>query len=340
MLTTLAGEHLWQESVRTQISKVRTEPTLMSNSSEASTFGARLSEALSESGMSQAQLARLVDVSAKTIERYASRESPPSLNRKDVKETLRAVSNQLNVRRKWLVEGRGEMRPAFDGSSSAGEAHLPLKRARQDAGLSHEEAARYLQERGIDLSKQDLIDLEKSGATEKGLGPYGAAIYHLSQYGGTQVSGEGLGLEMQRIPQLQTDTGETKSLSFHEGGLALPKAYIRQRYGTRPDRLIMVRVRGDGMAGTLQPGQTVFAARLDKKQDLEDGAVYALRGPHGFRLRRLRFSQSEGKSEGKPVIWIWADNDKYADQRRCLTVEEFDRKYQVIAVAIGVEQRL
>lgn len=308
----------------------------MPNSSRADTFGERLSKALSESGMSQAELARLVDVSAKTIERYTRRDQPPSLNRKDVKETLRAVSNELSVRKKWLVEGEGQMRPARDESGPAGESHLPLKRARQDAGLSHEEAVRYLQERGLHLNKQELIDLEDGGATEKDLGRYGRAIYLLSQREGTGPSSGDWGSEMQPIPQLQTDTGETKTFSLQEGGLALPKAYIRQRFGTRPGRVVMIRVRGDGMAKTLRPGQTVFAARVGKKQDLEDGAVYALRGPHGFRLRRLRFSQSEGK----PVIWIWPDNDEYADQRHCLTVEEFDRTHQVIAVAIGVEQRL
>lgn len=97
-----------------------------------------------------------------------------------------------------------------------------------------------------------------------------------------------------------------------------------------------MRVRGDGMVDALRPGQIVLTMQWDRGRELEDGAIYGLKGPHGFSIRRLRF----GRQEERPIIWVWADNDEYGDQRRSLTPEEFDQEYQVLAIALGTEQRL
>lgn len=318
----------------------------MSNSSEETSFGARLSRALSEADMSQAQLARSVDVSAKTIERYASRDNPPSLQRKDVQETISAISSQLGVREEWLTEAEGEMRAGLRTSDPDGGRHIgarlnnPLKEARLSADLSCQEAAAFLQERGVDVSSQEFSDLE--GGNADNMDRYGAAIYllakraeSLSQSGKELTEGH-LSTDVQVIPELQPGGLEEASHVSGGEGLLLSKTYIRQRHGIDPSKAVAMRVRGDGMVDALRPGQIVLAMQWDRGRELEDGAIYGLKGPHGFSIRRLRF----GRQEERPIIWVWADNDEYADQRRSLTPEEFDQEYQVLAIALGTEQRL
>lgn len=320
----------------------------MSNSSQENTFGARLSRALREANMSQAQLARSVDVSAKTIERYASRDRPPSLQREDVRETILAVSNQLDIREEWLTEGEGEMKAGARASGSGRGPHdeiwsNPLREARLSAGLSRPEAAAYLQERGVDVSIQDISDFESGDADSVGPGRYGTAIYLLArraerppQSGEEPMGGKDISADVRVVPELQAGGLEETPRASRRGEFLLSKTYIRQQYGVDPSTTVVMRVRGDGMIGTLHPGQMVLAVQWDRGRELEDGAVYGLKGPHGFSVRRLRF----GREEERPVIWVWADNEEYEDQRRSLTPEEFNQEYQVLAIALGVEQKL
>lgn len=243
---------------------------------------------------------------------------------------------------------RVDVRASGSGKGPRGEVWSnPLKKARLSAGLSRPEAAVYLQERGVDMSIQDISDLESGDADSAGTGRYGTAIYLLarraesplpgsSPQGEKEPAGEATSADVQVVPELQAGGLEETPRLPQKGGLMLSKTYIRQRYGVDPARTVVMRVRGDGMIGTLHPGQMVLGAQWDRGRELEDGAVYGLEGPHGFSVRRLRFS----RREERPVIWVWADNDEYADQRRSLTPEEFDKEYRVLAIALGTEQRL
>lgn len=308
----------------------------MDSSSEVSSFGDRLSKALEEKGMSQAHLARLVNVNPKTIERYAGRENPPSLNRSDVKSTMMAIAEELDVRREWLVEGTGSMSLSSTADlGSTGSFPDPLRRARESIGLSPGQAVQHLKKHGMEITEQDLLALEKKEEGNSELRDYGTAVHLLTRAGKGPLRVD-LEDEMQRVPQVRPTADGEIQLGVREGGLVLPKTYIRQRYGIAPGRVVVVRVRGDSMVDTLRPGQVVVAARWNEGESLEDGAVYGLKGPHGFSLERIRFD----RSKGDPVIWIWADSERYADQRRRFGLEEFEQEYSVVLIALGVEKQL
>jgi phage repressor protein C with HTH and peptisase S24 domain len=150
-----------------------------------------------------------------------------------------------------------------------------------------------------------------------------------------QVSGsEGEIVELQNVPELEAGAGNDLMKPVN-GGLKLPKRYIREAYGVQPNRLCVLRVRGDSMRDTLRPGQRLMAARWEG-EDLEDGVIYGLRGPLGFTVKRLRF----GREEGQPVIWVWSDNEEYADHRHWLPLSDFEDEYDVIAKALEVGQKL
>jgi len=141
-------------------------------------------------------------------------------------------------------------------------------------------------------------------------------------------------VDLLHVPEVEVGAGD-EVLTEVNGGLQLPKRYIRQVYGVRPGRLCMMRVRGDSMRDTMRPGQRLMAAKWEG-ENLEDGGIYGLRSPHGFAVKRLRFDRQDGKA----VVWIWSDNDEYADHRHWLPIEEFEDEYAVIAVALEVSQSL
>lgn len=139
--------------------------------------------------------------------------------------------------------------------------------------------------------------------------------------------------ELQLVQEVEVGAGD--EMAVVNSGLKMPKRWIRQAFGIRPDRLCTLRVRGDSMLDTLRPGQRLMAAQWEG-QNLEDGTVYGLRGPLGFTVKRLRFD----RVDDEPVIWVWADNPEYSDHRHYLSRGEFEDEYTVFAKALEVGQKL
>jgi len=209
-----------------------------------------------------------------------------------------------------------------------------LKEARQRAGLGYSTAARYLQERGEMVDEDTLIGWERETLQEPPPVDLEDVIELLELHArnkGSQASEDEEGLELEKVQEIIVGAGDETAIEPVDSGLALPKSYIRTRYGVRPDRLCIMRVRGNSMVDTLRPDQRVVSA-MHKGKDLREGAVYGIRGPLGFAIKRLRFD----RIEGEPVIWIWSDNDECADQRHYVTRETFDHDYEVIAKALEV----
>lgn len=140
--------------------------------------------------------------------------------------------------------------------------------------------------------------------------------------------------DLVKVPELTAGAGDEHD-EAPNGGLVLPEHWIRQTYGIQPERLCIIRVRGDSMKDTLQAGQRVYAARY-AGEPLQDGAIYALRLPLGVAIKRIRF----GHEGGQDVIWIWSDNEEYAQHRHHVTRDRFDDEYEVIAQALDVSYAL
>lgn len=140
--------------------------------------------------------------------------------------------------------------------------------------------------------------------------------------------------QLQKIPTIEVGAGQEMLVVSDD--LALPEEWIRQTYCVPPEKLCLMKVRGDSMLDTLRPGQRLIAARYDGSQALQDGLIYGLRSPLGFQVKRIRFDRKDGER----VVWIWSDNDEYADQRRYLSAPAFEEEYDVIAKALEVSQAL
>jgi phage repressor protein C with HTH and peptisase S24 domain len=141
------------------------------------------------------------------------------------------------------------------------------------------------------------------------------------------------GRQFQKVPIIQVGAGQEMLVVSDD--LALPEKWIRQTYCVPPEQVCLMKVRGDSMLDTLHPGQRLIAARHDGEA-LQDGLIYGLRSPLGFQVKRLRFDRIDGER----VVWIWSDNDEYADQRRYLPAPAFEEEYDVIAKALEVSQAL
>jgi transcriptional regulator with XRE-family HTH domain len=214
-----------------------------------------------------------------------------------------------------------------------------LKQTREGLGLSRDDAFVRLRMAGKDISfssykrwERGERDISRDTATEI-IGLLRKSEQELMR---GEVAGTGPeDMELQPVPEIEMEAGGDTGAHPKSSSLVLPRSYIRSEYGVHPERLVVMRVRGRSMAGTLSSGQKVLAARHEG-QDLEDDVIYGLRGPLGFMVQRLRFD----RKEGKPVIWIWSDNPELADQRRCLELSEFEEEYDVVAKALEVRQKL
>jgi len=140
--------------------------------------------------------------------------------------------------------------------------------------------------------------------------------------------------QLQKVPTIEVGAGEEMLVVSDD--LTLPEGWIRQTYCVPPEKICLMQVRGDSMLDTLRPGQRLIAARHDGSEPLQDGLIYGLRSPLGFQVKRIRFDRKSGER----VVWVWSDNDDYADQRRYLPAPAFEEEYDVIAKALEVSQAL
>lgn len=187
--------------------------------------------------------------------------------------------------------------------------------------------------RDPDSVSQALRGLRGRGLVEKtGHGWYDLA--DKPDTGKDQISSHE-GHDLHLIPEVEVAAGPGREAQLEEvnGGFYVPEQYIRRVYGVRPEKLCVMRVVGDSMVDTLQPGQRVVAARWEGEKP-RDGAIYGLHGPTGFMVKRLRF----GREEGQDVIWIWSDNEDRG--RWWVTMDEFEQEYTPLAWAIEVGKKL
>lgn len=214
-------------------------------------------------------------------------------------------------------------------STDIAEPHERLREKRNALGLNQQEAAdrlevAYSTYRAYESGRNTPRNMSWEQALNK-LDESGSAI--------TAPSHEGKA-DLVKVPELTAGAGDEHN-EEPNGGLAVPARWIRQTYGIQPDRLCIIRVRGDSMIDTLQAGQRVYAARY-AGEPLQDGAIYALRLPLGFAIKRIRF----GHEGGEDVIWIWSDNEAYAKHRHYVTPERFESEYEIIAQALDVSYAL
>lgn len=214
-------------------------------------------------------------------------------------------------------------------STDIAEPHDKLREKRNALGLSQQEAADRLEVAySTYRAYESGRNTPRSMSWEEALGRLDKSDSAIT------VPSAGRNANLVKVPELAAGAGNEHE-EEPNGGLMLPERWVRQTYGVKPERLCIIRVRGDSMRDTLQAGQRVYAARY-AGEPLQDGAIYALRLPLGFAIKRIRF----GYEGGEDVIWIWSDNDNYAQHRHHVTRQRFDDEYEIIAQALDVSYAL
>ena len=109
----------------------------------------------------------------------------------------------------------------------------------------------------------------------------------------------------------------------------LPTSEARRMYGVDPGRLFDIRVSGDSMTPTIQPGEEVRCLKLDGEA-LVDGRIYLIRGPWGLMVKRVVFAGDE--------IVLVSDNDSRRDT--ALSQSQFEEEYEAVAALLDVRNWL
>jgi transcriptional regulator with XRE-family HTH domain len=130
---------------------------------------------------------------------------------------------------------------------------------------------------------------------------------------------------------------EAYALEVVNGQLRLPRWYIRAEYGVEPERVRQIRVRGDSMVPTLQPGQRLLVAIWEDSR-IQDGLVYVLNGPGGVQIKRLYIEEEGANDHTVTYVRVWSDNAEAPRYR--VTAERFDAEYRVVAVALEINRKL
>ena len=113
----------------------------------------------------------------------------------------------------------------------------------------------------VDLSGQYVRELAPDMWRDGELGKHSDGRYDHPSNAPTGESAEKReGLRLQPVPEIEVGAGDDVATDTVNGNLVLPRSYIRSEYGIRPDRLVIMRVRGRSMVDTLMPGQKVLAA--------------------------------------------------------------------------------
>lgn len=222
------------------------------------------------------------------------------------------------------------------------QADLNNTEVASEVGVSDKTIGRYL-----DRNAPPSLDKKKTEKTIESLaelldvrfdwllngeGPVGRGM------GGGPTSGEQslqISDSLHRVPEVEVkiSSDERPHLDQVRDGFFASTDYLWRTYGVQPEKLCLMRVTGDSMKSTLEPGQRVVLVRWDG-EDLRDGAIYCLHGPTGFMLRRLRF----GRREGEDMIEICSENDE--TDNWWTGVGEFKDKYTPLARGVEVMQEL
>lgn len=223
------------------------------------------------------------------------------------------------------------------------ESRKSLRDLRKRNGFTHGRAARYLRKRGLEISAEELTDWERGVLDE----PPPVDFYDVAAaYEGRKkrsghkgeliLPGDGPDdrSDIYMVPIIDLEPNDGVRIINKNSGILLAKWYIRRKYRVVPDRLGILKIEGDGMKDTLQPGQYVTAAQWEDNEGLRGDGIYGLLNENGSFVRRLRFDRQDEKQ----VIWIWADNDN--SRNFYLTPEEFEQEYSVAIQILEVTQQL
>jgi phage repressor protein C with HTH and peptisase S24 domain len=147
---------------------------------------------------------------------------------------------------------------------------------------------------------------------------------------------EKAGVQLQRVPVLRVEAEAGEGVQVYasdeveENEEWLSAAFIRREYNVAPDRVRSLRVRGNSMIETIEPGDRIRVALWDG-ETLWEGGIYVIHGPGGLTIKRYA-----GLRNGH--VLLVADNPKV--ENRKIPRDRWDDEYRPVAWALEVTQPL
>jgi len=147
---------------------------------------------------------------------------------------------------------------------------------------------------------------------------------------------EDSGIEMHRVPQLRVEAEAGKGIEVYvpdeveEDEEWLSTAFIRREYQVAPEKVRTMRVRGNSMVDTIEPGDRIRVALWDG-ETLWENTIYVLYGPGGLTIKRYH-----GVHNGH--VLLTADNPNVQDRE--VPQDRWDDEYRPVAWALEVTQPL
>jgi phage repressor protein C with HTH and peptisase S24 domain len=147
---------------------------------------------------------------------------------------------------------------------------------------------------------------------------------------------EDSGIEMQRVPELRVEAEAGEGIEVYvpdeieEDEEWLSTAFIRREYQVAPEKVRTMRVRGNSMVDTIEPGDRIRVALWDG-ETLWENTIYVLYGPGGLTIKRY-----QGVHNGH--VLLTADNPNVQDRE--VPQDRWDDEYRPVAWALEVTQPL
>ena len=147
---------------------------------------------------------------------------------------------------------------------------------------------------------------------------------------------ENAGLQLQRVPELRVEVEAGDGLKVYasdeveEQEQWLSRTFIRREYNVDPERVRTLRVRGNSMYPTIEPGDRIRVALWDG-ENLWEGNIYVLHSPAGLTIKRW------GAHRNGHVV-LHADNPDVED--RTISRDRWDEDWRPVAWALEVTQPL
>lgn len=144
------------------------------------------------------------------------------------------------------------------------------------------------------------------------------------------------GIDLQRVPVLRVEAEAGEGIEVYasdeveENEEWLSASFIRREYNVAPERVRTMRVRGNSMIETIEPGDRIRVAIWDGER-LWEGSVYVLHGPGGLTIKRYA-----GVRSGH--VLLAADNPDVEDRK--IPQDRWDDEYRPVAWALEVTQPL
>jgi phage repressor protein C with HTH and peptisase S24 domain len=140
------------------------------------------------------------------------------------------------------------------------------------------------------------------------------------------------GISLQRVPQLKVDVSAGDGVEVYESDEVeedeewLSEAFIRREYSVAPEKVRTLRVHGNSMIPTIEPGDRIRVAVWDG-ETLWENNVYVIHTPGGLTVKRY-----SGLTNGH--VLLTADNEDVRDRE--IPGERWDEDYRPVAWALEV----